>query len=591
MAGHMKFLRTLTGRGSVRCLIAVLMVAVTSTACVSGNEGAAAEKIVIRPGPSIMGNFLAGRHAQAQRRISTALEFLTAILETDPDNESLLRRAFILTALEGRITEAADLVHRMVAARSDGANGRNPIADVTLVVADIKAGRFAEAEKRVGEFPENGLNVFLTPLLGAWIKVGLGNTDEALVALAALKKNDGFKAMYDLHAAIINEMAGRTDAAEEHYLNAADTQAGLSMRLIELLGGLYERAGKPDKARAAYLMYLEQHPNSQLLEPAMNRLDGGGGAVQSVKTAANGTAEALFGVASSIRRQNAQDTALIFANMALFLRPDFPLAQILVADILESDDRLEKANAVYASINTESPVSWSARLRIASNLDRLDRPEEAERQLRAMAAEKPESTEPFNDLGDILRGRERFADAVLAYDQAIARIASMDRRHWSLLYARGIALERSKQWPRAEADFLKALEFEPEQPYVLNYLGYSWVDQGLHLDEAQEMIKKAVKLRPNDGYIVDSLGWVYFRLGAFEDAARELERAVELRPDDPVINDHLGDAYWKVDRRQEARFQWRRSLSLDPDPTLKESIEGKLRDGLLDEKRKAAGND
>ena len=591
MVGHMNFLRVLAGRRGARCLIAALMVLVTSTACESDNQVAPPEKIVIRPGPSIMGNFLAGRHAQAQRQIPTALEFLTAILETDPDNASLLRRAFILTALEGRIAESADLARRLFGALGDDAQGRNPIADVALVAADIKAGRFDEAQKRVDGFPENGLNAFLSPLLAAWIRVGLGETDQALEALAALNKNDGFKAMFDLHAAVINEMAGRLEAAEEHYMNAADTPSGLSMRLVELLGGLYERSGKPEKAKAAYLMYLEQHPNSQLLEPAMNRLESGGRAVQTVETAADGVAEALFGVASSIRRQNAQDTALIFANMALYLRPDFPLTQILVADILESDDRLEKANTVYASINRASPVSWSARLRIASNLDRLDRPEEAEQQLRVMAAERPENIEPFNNLGDIMRGRERFADAVLAYDQAISRVTKMERRHWSLLYARGIALERSKQWPRAEADFLKALEFEPEQPYVLNYLGYSWVDQGLHLDEAQEMIKKAVKLRPNDGYIVDSLGWVLYRLGDFEGAAREMERAVELRPDDPVINDHLGDAYWKVGRRQEARFQWRRSLSLDPEPTLLDTIEAKLKNGLVDEKKEAAGND
>ena len=591
MVGQMNILRALAGRKCARCLIAALMVAATSTACVSDNQVAPPEKIVIRPGPSTMGNYLAGRHAQAQRQIPTALKFLSAILKQDPDNESLLRRAFILTALEGRIADAADLARRLFDALGDDAGARNPIADVSLVVADIKAGRFEEAAKRVDGFPENGLNAFLSPLLGAWVRVGLGETDRALEALAGLDKNDGFKAIHDLHAAIINEMAGRIDAAEEHYLNAADTPAGLSMRLVELMGGLYERAGKPDKAKAVYLMYLEQHPNSQLLEPAINRLENGGRAVQTVQTAADGAAEALFGVASSIRRQNAQDTALIFANIALYLRPDFPLTQILVADILESDDRLEKANRVYASINRDSPVAWSARLRIASNLDRLDRPEEAERQLRAMAAENPGNTEPLVNLGDIMRGRERFADAVLAYDQAIARVTKMERRHWSMLYARGIALERSKQWPRAEADFLKALEFEPEQPYVLNYLGYSWVDQGLHLDEAQEMIKKAVKLRPNDGYIVDSLGWVFYRLGDFEGAARELERAVELRPDDPVINDHLGDAYWKVGRRQEARFQWVRALSLEPEPALQGTLEAKLKSGLVDEKRKAEGND
>ena len=172
--------------------------------------------------------------------------------------------------------------------------------------------------------------------------------------------------------------------------------------------------------------------------------------------------------------------------------------------------------------------------------------------------------------------------AVGAYDRAINRVGSLEKRHWSLLYARGIALERSKEWSRAEADFLKALEFEPEQPYVLNYLGYSWVDQGLNLDQALGMIEKAVRLRPHDGYIVDSLGWAYYRLGKFPEAVKELERAIELRPEDPVINDHLGDAYWQVGRRSEARFQWRRSLSLDPPEDVRTAVEQKLEQGLVE---------
>ena len=182
-------------------------------------------------------------------------------------------------------------------------------------------------------------------------------------------------------------------------------------------------------------------------------------------------------------------------------------------------------------------------------------------------------------------------EAVKAYDEAVKRIGALERRHWSLLYTRGIALERSKQWPRAEADFLAALEFEPEQPYVLNYLGYSWVDQGINLERAQKMIERAVELRPNDGYVVDSLGWVLYRLGKFAGAVRELERAVELRPEDPIINDHLGDAYWRVGRRQEARFQWRRSLSLEPEDDLLAVLRDKIKAGLGDADKPKSGSD
>ena len=219
------------------------------------------------------------------------------------------------------------------------------------------------------------------------------------------------------------------------------------------------------------------------------------------------------------------------------------------------------------------------RLRIASNLDRLDRTEEALTRLAALANDQPDQAEALINMGDILRRHERFDEAVQAYDRAVARIPKLEKRHWRLLYSRGIALERSKKWARAEADLLKALEFDPDQPFVLNYLGYSWVEKGMHLERARDMIKTAVKLRPNDGYIVDSLGWVLYQGGEYEAAVRELERAVELRPEDPIINDHLGDALWRVGRQQEARFQWRRALGLDPEPDTVPTIENKLKQG------------
>ena len=197
-----------------------------------------------------------------------------------------------------------------------------------------------------------------------------------------------------------------------------------------------------------------------------------------------------------------------------------------------------------------------------------------------MVQEESARADVLVNLGDILRSKKRFGESVKAYDRAISRIGAMEKRHWTLLYSRGIALERSKQWGRAEKDFLAALELNPDQPYVLNYLGYSWVDQGIKLDRARTMIERAVELRPNDGYIVDSLGWALFRIREFPGAVRHLERAVELRPQDPTINDHLGDSYWRVGRRVEARFQWRRALSLDPDPDQSARIREKVKSGL-----------
>jgi tetratricopeptide (TPR) repeat protein len=301
---------------------------------------------------------------------------------------------------------------------------------------------------------------------------------------------------------------------------------------------------------------------------------------RDIDSARDGAAEALFDAAGIVGRQNNREFALALGQLGLYLRPNFPSLQILVGDMLETSERFEQANKVYQSIDPKQPLALTARIGIARNLDRMERFEDAEAMLRKIVAEHPDDPDPLDELGDILRRREKFAEAVEAYDQAVARIGPLQPRHWRLLYARGIALERSKQWPRAEADFLQALTFEPDQPLVLNYLGYSWVEQGQNLDKAEAMIRKAVELRPNDGYIVDSLGWVLFRLGRHDEAVVHLERAVELKPEDPVINDHLGDAYWAVGRQREARYQWMTALASKPEPELKTAIEQKLERGL-----------
>jgi Flp pilus assembly protein TadD len=255
-------------------------------------------------------------------------------------------------------------------------------------------------------------------------------------------------------------------------------------------------------------------------------------------------------------------------------------AKVIIAAALETSQRYADANAIYADIAKDSPLSWNARMHTADNLDRLGQTDEAVSLLRTLARERPNREAPLIELGGVLRRHERFKEAVEAYTEALKRIDKIEPRHWVVYYARGVSYEQTDRWPQAEADFLKALEFDSEQPTTLNYLGYLWIDKGQHLEQALQMIEKAVDLRPRDGYIVDSLGWGLYRLGQFDQATKKLERAVMLRPDDPVINDHLGDALWKVGRTREARFQWQRAKDLKPDDKLLKLIEQKLKTGL-----------
>jgi Flp pilus assembly protein TadD len=274
------------------------------------------------------------------------------------------------------------------------------------------------------------------------------------------------------------------------------------------------------------------------------------------------------------------DAALIYARLALDLSPHFALAQMLVGEIRDAQERPAEALALYQAIDPQSPYAWMAQLRAALELDALDRTDEAVAKLKSLAADRPTRSEPLIELGDILRSHKRFAEAVSAYDEAATRIPHPQPDDWRLFYSRGVAEERSNNWPRAEADLKQALALQPNQPLVLNYLGYSWIDRGENLNDALGMIKHAVDLRPNDGYIVDSLGWAYFRLHDFDHATEYLERAIELLPADPTINDHLGDAYWRAGRQAEARYQWQRALQFQPEADEIKGIQAKLDHGL-----------
>jgi tetratricopeptide (TPR) repeat protein len=256
------------------------------------------------------------------------------------------------------------------------------------------------------------------------------------------------------------------------------------------------------------------------------------------------------------------------------------MALLSLGDLYEQLKKPDLAIKAYERIPANSVLARNAQIQMAVDLDALDRTDEAKKLLDRVIAEHPNDTEAIVELGNIQRARKAFADCGETYGKAIDNVPNPEKGNWVMFYFRGICYERSHQWPAAEADMKKALGLYPDQPLVLNYLGYSWVDQGIHLDEGMDMIRRAVDQRPDDGYIVDSLGWAYYRIGNYDEAVKNLERAVELKPEDPTINDHLGDAYWRVGRTLEAHFQWSHAKDLNPDPEELPKIEAKLKEGL-----------
>jgi tetratricopeptide (TPR) repeat protein len=520
---------------------------------------------------SALGSYLAARHAQQQRDYPRAAEYMSRALADDPGNSDLVRRAFVLRVSEGRVAEAVPLAQSIVALDRNAG-----LAQIVLLLQEMKAGDFAAAQQRARLLPSDGAQRLSAPLLIAWCEVGLQHRAAALQALDALNDVRGVQTLRDLHAAMIADYTDRIGEADEAYKKLIAGQAQPTWRAVEVAGNFYERHQRSEEARRLYDELAASDQGVAVVAPALQRIARGEVPPRIIASPQDGMAEALFDLASILDQRETLDASLIYARLALDLRPDFPLAQMLVAEIDEDQKHTAEALALYRSVDAKSTLGWTARLRAALALDALDRTDEAAGELKRMAAERPQDSDPLVELGDILRGRSRFGDAVAAYDQALARLDHPEPRHWRLYYSRAVALERSGQWPRAEADLRRALELQPEQPLVLNYLGYSWIDKGQNLEPALKMIQRAVELRPNDGYIVDSLGWAYYRLGDFGNATQILEHAIELLPEDPTVNDHLGDAYWQAGRLAEARFQWRRALQFKPEADEIKTIETKL---------------
>lgn len=525
--------------------------------------------------PSPFGSYLAGRFARNERDLGAAADFLVRALEIDPDNHDLRAQAFGALVAAGRIEESLPLAEDLVAVDPSA-----PWPGLVLALTDLRAGNTTGARGHLAELSNSGYNALLVPLIESWLTFAEGDVAAAQGILGSMPDSGGFQAFRALHQGLMYDIGDETAAAEAAYKVAAGAQPG-AFRVAQALGGLYERTNRPDLAREVYQAFIDVNPDTPWLEDTMATLGTRPAPAPLIDDAVDGAAEVLFGLANALQGEDESEAALAYARLADHLRPDSDVTALLLGEVFELQGRPAEAIEAYRRVAPESPLAWTARLRVAVSLDDLERSPEAIADLEAMAAERPNRADPWVTIGDLRRGAEQWVEAAAAYDKAIALSGDAAPRHWRLYYARGIALERSTQWPRAEADFLKALELEPDQPYVLNYLGYSWVDKGINLGQALDMIENAVDQRPNDGFIVDSLGWAHYRLGDYREAVRHLERAVELEPNDPTINDHLGDALWHVGRHAEAEFQWRRALSLEPDETLATAIRSKLERGLV----------
>jgi tetratricopeptide (TPR) repeat protein len=536
--------------------------------------GAAAAETPERPS-SRLGAYLAGRIAAAERDMAAASVFYEHALQDDPRNPELRRHAFQAHVAAGRMAEALRLAELLVADEDAGA-----LARMVVAAGAVRKGDWAAAKRQIQALPESGANRLLKPGFVAWIEFGQGDPTKALETWRAIAGIEGLRLFLELHIALINDAAGRNQQAEQAYRSALGSGESAPLRITQAFASFLARNGRRQEALDLWDKYRAGAPDSGIADVARQRLAEGKTPRRLVAKAAEGMAELLLNIAGALHQENASAAALLYSRLAEYLRPDDPDTLYVIGGLLEGDDQYEAAVAVYGRIPRDSDLAWSARRAAASNLIQLKRFDEAAKLLEEMARERTERWDALLLLGNLWRSEKQYAKAVEAYDRAVARIAKPEERHWNLFYVRGIANERAKNWPRAEADFKKALELKPNEPYVLNYLAYTWVDRGENLEQAKKMLDEAVRQKPDDGAIVDSVGWAYYRLGQYEKALEYLERAIELTPEDSAINDHLGDVYWRVGRRAEARFQWQRALSLNPEPDDVPKIKEKLEKGL-----------
>ena len=532
------------------------------------------------------GSYLAARHASVERDANSAAAFYRSALRTDPKNNELLDRAFISSLADGDIDEAVKLADRILTLDKS-----NRVARLVVGVRDLKQKKYATAQININQSIRGPITDLVATLLSGWASFGAGNSKAAVANIDKLTGPEWYPIFKDLHTGLILELANKEKDAGTRFERAYKLDNSM-LRVSDAYGRWLSRNKDSASAIGIYEAFDKKLPRHPLVQEALRETRAGKKLSPLIESAQAGAAEALYGIGATLTRRGGEDLALVYLQLSLYLQPNHPLALLSLADLYESVKKPPMAIKVYERMPANSPLKRNAQIQLATNLDAADRSEQAIKILKDVTTEDPKDIEAIMALGNIERGRKKFADCSTTYSRAIDVMPGVtDKNTWVTYYYRGICEERSKQWSKAEADMRKALELQPEQPHVLNYLGYSWIDQGINLDEGMKMIKRAVDQRPDDGYIVNSLGWAFYRIGNFEDAVKNLERAIDLKPEDPTINDHLGDAYWRIGRTLEAKFQWAHARDLKPEAEELPKIEAKIANGLPEDTSNAASAD
>ncbi|RWN17837.1 MAG: tetratricopeptide repeat protein [Mesorhizobium sp.] len=530
---------------------------------------------------SFSGAYLAARIAEGDNDLDSAIAYYKQALAFDPSDTGLQQSLMLSLIAQGRFDES--LVY---------ADKLKEVPDVerfsrlALAVDSFHKKDFTKAQYWLKLSLESDLDRLISGVMSGWAQQGAGEPADAMASIDKLQGPDWFGLFKSFHRALIADASGMPEKAEAIYAaTMQDTAAGGAapetwMRNAQAYASFLVRKGDKTKALSVLDQAEAFSPGKLEIVALRDRIAKGDKIAPLVAGPSDGASEILLDLATALNRGGGEPFVRLYLQYALALKPDSDAALVQLAAVSEQLKDGEGAIALYRRIPAASPLKELSDLQLGLNLADLDRHEEAITHLKALVDAHPNDMRGYLALGGVYSSKEDFRSAATLYDKAVEALKTPTAANWNIFYQRGIAYERLKEWPKAEPNFRKALELFPDQPQVLNYLGYSWVDMNMNLKEGLAMIQKAVDLRPSDGYVVDSLGWAYFRLGRFDDAVREMERAVSLKPEDPVLNDHLGDAYWRVGRKLEATFQWNQARDLKPDPDVLAKLQQKLMKGL-----------
>lgn len=518
--------------------------------------------------------FLNAHYAKNRGNYQEAGDFLR-LLSDKENSAEILKQTYLSLALAGRVDEAVEYAEKAKNAGSD-----DIVTELVIISDAAKKGDFAKMHEIIDKSAQVKYNEGLIALLKAWAYAGEKKYDEALKTLEKIKNNKAFAGPYAFHKALLQDMAGKNKEAAKSYLSIlGDNGQDASIRSLQAAISFFRRTGDIKKAEELLEIYKKNpahfaYVGESFFWPENNE--------QPVKNATSGVAESILGIATSYVTGSDVGVGILFLRITLFLDESLVPAKVLLAEALEKVELYDEAVKVYSSLQKGSNLYTSSQIQMIKLLLEQKKFEQARDILSDMKKQYKDDMSLFVMEGDINKAEGKFEEAINNYTQAIQSAPDESKVPSTLYATRGMILAEVGRWKQAEGDLLKSLAKNPSNPLVLNYLGYNWLVMGKNTEQAKKMIIMAAQQAPEDGYIIDSLGWMYYLSGDMVNAVEFLEKSLQLIPSNSIVNDHLGDVYWKLGRKREAVFQWEKAVKLNQgiNPEVIEDIKFKIEHGL-----------